>query len=147
MASYGGQDFTSFRGVNTKSSIAMRFAADVSGNESTLSVKASLDGPRAFVFPDKSGTFGVTGTFVAQLPAVTSTSSMFSTVVTVAGIRAEDGLVVSLQGGTSATYGTATTAKIFYSATPGNGNITLNFMNLGASTGYTEVVMGYTTVR
>lgn len=147
MATYNGQNFTGLTGLYTKGTIALRFAADVSGNESTLSVRPSQDTARAYFFPDKSGTFPITGTFAVQLPAVAATTFAFSTIATVTGIRAEDALTVSLQGGTSATYGTETTAKILWSSTPGNGNITMRFINLGAATGYTEHVFAYTAAR
>ena len=152
MATYNGQDFTSFRGVNIRSSIAMRFAADVAGNESTLSVRPSLDAARTYFFPDKSGTFPIMGTFLVQYPAVTSTSNVFSTIVTVSGIRAEDALVVQLNRGATAGYdvmavGSGSTARILNAVTPGNGNITLGFINNGLSTGYTELVYSYLAMR
>jgi hypothetical protein len=153
MATYGKQDFTSFRGVNIRGSIAFRFPADTIGNESTLTVKPAEDAPYQWYFPQMSGTFPIMGSFVVQLPAIAATTNMLSTVVTVTGIRAEDALTVTMGGGTTAGYGEANistsgaTAKIFFNARAGNGNITLFFVNLGVATGYTEHVMHYSAVR
>lgn len=153
MATFSGQDFTSFRGVNTKSTIAMRFAADVAGNESTLSVKPSLDTSRAWQFPDKSGTFPIMGTFAIQLPAIAATTQIQSTVATVSGIRSEDALSVIVNRGVTAGYGdmnnvtSGGTARILATAFPGNGNITLTFFNLGVATGYVELICSYLAVR
>lgn len=131
----------------------MRFAADVLGNESTLSVRPSLDTARAYYFPDKSGTFPIMGTFVVQLPAIAATTNFLTTIVTVSGIRAEDAISVSMGAGTSAGYGdlglatSGATAKILFTARAGNGNVTLGFLNLGVATGYTEHVMHYLAMR
>lgn len=144
MANYNGQNFTSFTGVNTKGTIALRFTADVGGNESTLSVRPSQDAARAWVFPDKSGTFGVTGTFAVNLPAVTSWGE---TMVTVAGIRREDALVVQIRdmGGTVTT---GRTFPIIAGARPENGYVYLTFVNpTGTATLYSDLVCSYTTMR
>lgn len=143
------QGFTSFRGVNTRGSIAFRFVADTYGNESTLAVKPSEDQAYAWKFPQKSGTFPICGTFSVDLPVALSNKQVFSTLVTVSNIRAEDGLTVSFQKETGTyTYGGSTTMYILSGAYPGNGNITLTFQNLGQGTGYlTGLVFGYTAVR
>lgn len=148
MATYGPFNYTSFQGVNLRTSAGIRFPADVSGNESTLSIKASSDTARAWSFPDKSGTLPITGTFGIQLPAIAATTYVQSTIVTVAGIRLEDALTVTRSDqGVSAGYATASTARIFYSAIPGNGNITMSFLNMGAATGYGELCFSYTAAR
>jgi len=137
MATYEGKDFTSFRNVNLRGTATERG-----------SVRSEESGEEGVVkFTIKDGTAPIAGTFAVHLPAIATTTGLYSTIATVSGIRAEDGLTVSLQGGTSAGYATATTAKILYSAIPGNGSITLNFINLGAATGYTEPVISYTAVR
>lgn len=137
MATYEGKDFTSFRNVNLRGTNTERGSVRSEENGEEGVVKLTI----------KDGTAPISGTFAIQIPAIAATTSVTSTIATVAGIRAEDGLTVSLQGGTSAGYGTTTTAKILYSAIPGNGSITLNFVNLGAATGYTEHVIAYTAVR
>lgn len=151
MASYGNANYTNFHGVNLKDTAAIRFAAD-GGFESTLSIAQSLDAARAYRLPDKSGTFPIMGTFRVQFPTITSTSNVFSTVVTVAGIRAEDALVVQLNSGVSAGYdvlavGSGVTARILNAVTPGNGQITMGFLNNGLTTGYADLIYSYLAMR
>ena len=148
MAVYGNQNFTSFTAVNLKGTTAIRFAADVAGNESTLSVRPSLDAARAWSFPDKSGTFPIMGTFRVQIPALTT--NWFSTIVTVSGIRAEDALIVQFNGPgvTGTTYGFASsTGYIMSQVIPGNGNITIQLNNIGNSTGYLDLTASYLAMR
>ena len=148
MANYNGQNFTSFSGVNVKGSIALRFAADVGGNESTLSVRPSLDTARAWTLPDKSGTLPIMGTFAVQLP--TAVGAFFSTIITAAGIRTEDALVVQLNGANDAarTYGFAqSTGHIITQVVPGNGNFTMYFQNPGNSTAYVDLRGSYLAMR
>lgn len=140
---FGGHSFTGFRGVNLKGSVAIRLA--VNAVEGTMSAD-QIEASRAWRFPDKSGTFPIMGTFAAQLPA--ATTNQFSTIVTVSGIRTEDGLVVILNRGLGTyTYGTQGTAYVLHGATPGAGNITLSFWNPGNATGYVEQVYSYVAVR
>lgn len=148
MATYSGQDFTSFRGVNFRGSIALRFAADVSGNESTLAVKPSDDTSRAYYFPQKSGTFGITGTFGVDLPIVAS-SGYLSTIVTVAGIRTEDAVLVVPQNRDAAGVISARGALFVANAVPGNGNITILLVNAFATATVvsTQTVFAYTAMR
>lgn len=151
MANYSGQNFTGLTGVNIKGSIALRLPMD-GGFESTVGIKESADQSFAYKFPHKSGTFPIMGTFTVQFPVMTSTSNVFSTVVTVAGIRAEDALVVQLNNGNHASrdvfaVGSGSTARILNAVAPGNGNITLGFFNNGLSTGYTELIYSYLAMR
>lgn len=141
MANYSGQNFTSFSGVNVKGTIALRFAADVGGNESTLSVKSSQDTARAWTFPDKSGTFPITGTFTVNLPSISAATQLYTTVSTVSGIRTEDVITISMQS----TFDN--TARVLLSATPGNGQITTNWYNMGVASNAKDYVIAYTTAR
>lgn len=140
MASIGGQDYTNFRAVNLRGSTVLRLQG--SGGSGTFLVD-HLEADRAWSFPDKSGRFAVAGTFTVQLPSATAV--FFSTIVTVTGIRAEDGLVVI--NNNPAAYQTGTTAYILQGATPGAGNVTLWFHNLGNATAYVEKVFSYAAVR
>ena len=147
MAVYGAQNFTSFSGVNIKGSIALR----VGGNDTfagTLSIDGgSLDGARAWRFPNKSGVFAVAGTVAVQIAAQAGSAPWFSTIVTVAGITVEDGITFNLAERGTYTYGTQGTQYILLRAQPGAGNITLFFNNLGQGTGYIDLVGSYTAVR
>lgn len=147
MATYDGQNFTSFSGLNVRGTIALRTAAD-SGFESKLSVKEAGDAAYTYYLPQKSGTFPIMGTFRIQLPA--ATTAEFSTIVTVSGVRAEDALVVQLNGvgvaGT--TYGfDNSTGYIITQAVPANGSVRLFFLNPGNATGYVDLAASYIAAR
>lgn len=147
MANYGGENYTNFRGVNLRNTAIIRAELD-GGFAGTLSVRPSVDDNRAWVFPDKSGTFPIMGTFRVQLPA--ATTAEFSTIVTVSGIRSGDALVVQLNGvglaGT--TYGfDNSTGYIITQAVPGNGNLTLFFQNPGNATAYVDLQASYLAMR
>ena len=141
----GGQNFTTFSAVNLKGSAAIRFAMD-GGFESTLSVKPTLEAARSYVFPDKSGTFGVTGTFSVDLPAITSWGE---TAVTVTGLRREDALIVQIRDMGNGTVTTGRTFPIIAGARPENGYVYLTFYNpTGTATlAITGMVCSYTTAR
>ena len=146
MATYGGQDYTNFRAVNLRGSVGVRLSADPSAG--TLSA-SQIEADRAWRLPDKSGTIPVAGTFAVQFAAnISAASSRFSTIATVTGIRTEDGLVVfpNFRGNTGG-YQQNTTMYILDGATPGAGNITLWFTNLGNGTGYMESVFSSVAVR
>lgn len=148
MANYGGQNFTSFSGVNIRGTVALRVSAGASGSEGTLSVQSDDEGSRAWSFPAKSGTFPIMGTFRVQLPS--ATAARFSTIVTVSGIRAEDALVCQLNGvgASGLTYGFAqSTGYVIVQAIPGNGNITLQFNNPGNATAYVDLTGSYLAMR
>lgn len=148
MATYSGQDFTGFRGVNLRGSIAFRFGADTDGFQGTLAVKPSEDQAYAWKLPAKSGTMPISGTFGVDLPVVAS-SGYLSTIVTVAGIRAEDGVVVTPQSRDAAAVMSARGALVVINAVPGNGNITLLLANAfaTATVASTQTVFAYTAVR
>lgn len=150
MATYGGVNFTNFNAVNLRGSVVLR--AQAGAVAGTFRVD-HMEADRAWSFPDKSGRFGVMGTFAIQLPALAASTSFQSTTVTVSGIRSEDGLVCMFNSGTSAGYGDLNngagggTSRILMRAEPGAGNITLYFANLGVATGYVQYNMSYAAVR
>lgn len=145
MATYGNQDYTNFRAVNLRGSTQIRLQGDAAG---TLSFDSTEGVERAWKFPNKSGTFPIMGTFAVQLPSASEAD--FSTIVTVSGIRTEDGVVVQLNGANDAarTYGFAqSTGYILVQSVPGNGNITLYFNNPGNATAYVDLRGSYLAVR
>lgn len=147
MANYGGFNFTNFSGVNVKNTAAIRFgvAADTAG---TIAIPNDDESGRAWRFPAKSGTFPIMGTFRIQIPSATTV--FHSTVVTVSGVRAEDALVVQLNGVATAgtTYGFAqSTGQIIVQSVPGNGNITLYFNHAGQATAYVDLQASYIAAR
>lgn len=157
----GGSNYTNFENLRIFGSATttglrgstgiVRFAG-LNANEGTLTI-TTLDGDRYWELPNKSGRFPIMGSFAIQLPLISATTDMQSTVVTVGGITAVDALVVQVNGGTSTGYGavnlgaSGATSRILFRALPGAGNITLTFANLGVSTGYVEYVCSYVAVR
>ena len=141
MANYNGQNHTSFSGVNVKGTIALRVSVGASGMESTLSARSDDEGVRAWQFPAKSGAFPISGTFVVNLPAMTAATQIYSTVVTVAGIRAEDGLTCNMQSAFD------NTARILLASVPGNGQVTMYWYNLGVAVNSDDYTIGFTAVR
>lgn len=144
MATYGAQDYTNFRAVNLRGSSTMR----LQGTDAAGTVRVDhLEADRAWSFPDKSGRFPIMGTFAVQFAA--TAANIFSTLVTVAGIRTEDALVVLPNRGTTAGYNfiAGGTYAVVIAALPGAGNINLVFHNPGQATGYIEQVYSYVAVR
>lgn len=145
MANFSGQNFTSFSGVNVKGSIVLRTAAD-GGFESNLAIKEANDQAYSWKLPQKSGTFPISGTFVVQVPAITG-GNWHGTSVTVAGIRAEDALICSVQD----PFNTVTTERVqayLAGATPANGGVYLTFYNPSATaTIYNELIVAYCAAR
>lgn len=146
MAVYGAQNYTTFSGVNLKGSVALRFGNPADAYAGTLSIKgASLEAAREWHFPEKSGTFPIMGTFAIQLAA--SLSEFFSTAVTVAGIRAEDAVIVQLNTNAANGYNfDNSTGYVLNSVGVRNGALDLYFQN-SINTGYVEFIGAYVAVR
>lgn len=146
---FGNQSFTGFRGVNLQGSTFIRVGGFDTYQGTVGLTGGSLDGNRAWNFPNKNGTFPIMGTFAVQLPTgLSAGTNIESTAVTVTGITAEDGLIVFPNKGASAGYGfSASTSRVLVAAEPGAGNITLTFYNNVAATGYVDRVYSYVAVR
>jgi|SRR5581483_1686762 len=161
MATYNGAQYTDFQNVNLKGSGTGANSTSVGfpntpgalrikfqGFVTTVSISGTTqDQPFAITLPNKSGTLPISGTFSVDLPVIAS-SGYLSTVVTVTGIRTEDGLNVSQQSfgvnGNLSARGAAVVAE----AIPGNGSITLTFVNAFATATIARTsVMAYTAVR
>lgn len=149
MSTKGGFDYTTFKGVNLRTSAGIRFELD-GGLAGTLSVVRSPDANRQWYLPDKSGKFGVTGTFTVNLPIVAATST-YGTNVTVSGVRAEDAMVCSVQNlyYTNTLQGFANNAQpILAGCQCGNGGVHLTFINPSTTaTIYEDLILAYTIVR
>lgn len=147
MSTIGGQDYTNFRAVNLRGSTTIRLAGtDVAGTVRVDHIEAD----RAWSFPDKSGRFGVSGTFTVNVPAI-SANSVHSTNVAVSGIRTEDAVICAIQN-TFATIGTTNWAVRgiagLVGAQAANGGVHLTFANFAATaTVYADLTIGYTAVR
>ena len=113
-----------------------------------------LDTDVAYQLPAKSGVFPIAGTFAVQLAGPGAAENSFSTIVTVAGIRTEDALIVQINGGNPSTSGytliganSGSTAFILTSAKPGAGNVTLMFYNALGATSYVNLTCSYIAMR
>jgi hypothetical protein len=152
MANFNGQNHTGFQNIHLKGTggVPPQIRADIgdSGFVGTVQFgnETYADQNYALNFPNKSGTMPIMGTFTIQLPQ--AAGARFSTIVTASGIRAEDALVVALNGATSGTYGFAqSTGYIIVQAIPGNGNFTLQFNNPGNATAYVDLQGSYLAMR
>ena len=144
---FSGQPYTGFRGVNLKGSTYIRLEGG-GATAGTLTFDSSENISRAWRFPNKSGTFPVSGTFTVGLPAIAA-SSYGETAVTVSGIRREDALVVTIQnlGGTTVT-ATNRTYPFIAGARAENGYTYLTFYNPSTTaTTAAEIVLAYAAVR
>lgn len=130
MATYGGKDYTGFNNVNLKGG----------------SIRNAQEDTYVANLPLKAGTFGITGTFTVNLGSIAA-NAIASTNVVVSGIRVDDGIVATIQNGTT----TALTNRgfaILNQARAANGGMELVFVNPTASaTVYADVVVAYTAVR
>lgn len=143
----GGFNFTNFKGVRLKNTAAIRLVSD--GNAGTLAIK-EYDSDREWFFPNKSGTFPIAGTFTVNMPSVAALSTS-GTNVTISGVRAEDGLICTVQN-----MGTTLVAQDFGAvgfaflagAQAGDGGAYLTFVNpTTTATMLTDYVVAYAAVR
>lgn len=151
----GGRSYTNFQNVNLKGlqqtaqvgSAMLRFegGGTTANFAGTMTVNTTyIDADKAWTLPAKSGTFPISGTFSVDFPLVSATTYVTSTIVTVAGIRTEDGVTVT----PNMTGATCSTCRILFGAVPGDGTITLYFANIGsAAYALAAQVFSYTAVR
>lgn len=146
MATYGNQNYTNFGAVNLKGSTNVRLQAGAAAGTIRVDLSEGID--RAWTFPNKSGTFPISGTFLVQIPAITTGAGFTRTAVSVTGIRTEDALVITQMGDPLLQAGAVQHPAILLAAKAGNGSVTLTFANPGATaTAYQEIVCAYTAVR
>ncbi len=156
MSTINGENFTNFQNVRVKGSGTnstptpggIRLVAS-SLLESTLSVNTTYqDSNFQWHLPAKSGLIGVSGTFTVNLLGVAA-GSYIETAVVVSGLRAEDGLNVSMMTGA---YETSVTTNrgftLLASARPSATGIDMVFVNptATASAGV-NMIVAYTAFR
>lgn len=85
------------------------------------------------------------GTFLVSLPAVAATTFAYSTIVTITGLTENHSLSVTNMGAVSGATANSigSTGRIFSGAQPQVGQATLNFINIGAATNASDMVMSY----
>lgn len=130
--------------------IRMVPAGNSAGNAGTISVNTTyLDSDRAWQLPNKSGVFPISGTFSVDVPIIAASGYAQDTVVTVSGIRQEDGvLVYPMNNGCASAIQSARGVAMVSNVVPGNGNLTLTFFNpFATATIFRTSIYGYTAVR
>ena len=84
--------------------------------------------------------------YLNALLSLLRAAAFFSTIVTVAGITAEDALIVQLNDTQGYDFENST-GHILVCSKPGAGQVTLTFANLGNATGYVQMNASYIAVR
>ena len=130
MSNFNGKNFTTFQNVNLRGT----------GGESGALRNDAEDG-YVVSLPKKAGVFPISGTFAVNLPSMSAATQIYTTVSTVAGIRAEDGISVTLMASFD------NTARILVAATAGNGQITTQWYNLGVAVNADDYTIAFTAVR
>lgn len=152
MSVYKNNNYTSFQAVNLRGSGGIRFdfsAGSIGTVAGTLTVPVSNEGlDRSWTLPDKSGAIGVTGTVLINLPVV-SASSYLQTVVTIAGVRVEDAVILTPQNTNGGAAVLSARGALFVAdATPSNGTVTVTLVNAFATaTIARDCVFAYTLLR
>lgn len=145
MSTKGGFDYTTFKGVNLRTTAGIRFEMD-GGFAGTLAVKGSPDANKQWYLPDKSGSIGITGTVQVYLPAIDA-GDWYGTNIVVSGVRAEDAMLCTIQK-TLQTVTTERSLPLLAGVHCGNGGVCLTFVNPSTTaTLYGEPIIAYTIVR
>ena len=149
----GPNNFTNFQNVRVRGTGGnpgvVQFLA-TNALESTLSVNTSYqDSNYQWTLPAKSGVFPISGTFSVDIPVIAAASYALDTIVTVAGIRAEDGVTITpLNNGATGALMSARGYAMPINVVPGNGNLTITFANpLATATIFRTAIYAYTAVR
>lgn len=93
----------------------------------------------------RSGSVPIMGTFAVNLPSITSTTTLYTTAVIVPGITSNHALQVQDMGIVSGATANAiaSTARILFSAQPQDGQVTLSYVNTGATVNASDKVYSY----
>ena len=155
MSTLGGSNFTNFQNIRIKGTADGVTAPGVirlvsnSSFENTISINTTyVDANYTYTLPAKSGKFAIGGTFAVDLPAVAAAGYQ-STIVTITGLRVEDGIVVTPQSIAAGGVQSARGALTIVNAVPTADALTLTFANLfaTASIAVTQGVCSYAVFR
>lgn len=105
----------------------------------------SLHTGQDLVNTGRSGSVPIMGTFVVNLPLITSTTALYSTAVTLTGITANHAVSISNMGlvSGSTANNSGSTARIVYSVQPQDGQVTIQYLNNAATVNASDVVYSY----
>lgn len=105
----------------------------------------SLHTGQDLVQTGRSGSVPIMGTFLVSLPLITSTTALYSTIVTVTGITENHAVSVTnmglVSGATANNSGSS--ARILYSVQPQVGQVTLQYVNNAATVNASDIVYSY----
>lgn len=149
MATYGANDYTTVKALNMRGSGGIRVGGFDGGGAGTLYLGATTnEGARAWGFPDKSGTFGISGSFTVNLPAISANGYLSTTVTGLTNVRAEDALIIVPQTGSGVAVASARGAVVITEVQPQNGGAILLFWNItGTATIPQTNAYAFTAVR
>lgn len=91
------------------------------------------------------GSVPIMGTFAVNLPLITSTTALYSTIVLLTNVTANHAIVVQDNGIVSGATANSTgsTARILFSVQPQDGQITLTYVNNAATVNAGDKVYSY----
>lgn len=91
----------------------------------------------------------IMGTFAVNLPLITSTTATYSTIVAVTNMTPDYALAVFDMGAVSGATANATgsTARILFSAQPQVGQVTLTYLNTGATVNAGDKVYSFIATK
>lgn len=88
------------------------------------------------------------GTFAVNLPLITSTTAIYSTAVTLTNITPNHAIVIQDMGTVSGATANSTvsSARVVFSVIPQQGQVTINYLNNGATVNAGDKVYSYIAV-
>jgi len=91
------------------------------------------------------GSVAIAGTVAVNLPAIAATTPFYSTVVTMVNITPNHSIQMFDMGTVSGASANATpsTARILFSIQPQQGQVTMSFLNTGATVNASDKVYSY----
>lgn len=97
------------------------------------------------IVPGRAGSVPIMGTFIVNLPLITSTTAIYSTAVTIANMTPDYALSVMNMGAVSgaSSNNSGSTARILYSVQPQVGQVTLTYINTGVTVNASDIVYSY----
>lgn len=97
----------------------------------------------------KGGNVALMGTFVVNLPLITSTTPLYSTIVLVTGLTPDHALAVFNMGVVSGATAnnSGSTARILFSAQPQQGQATLTYVNNAATVNASDIVYSFIATK
>lgn len=105
----------------------------------------SLHTGQDLVQTGRSGSVPIMGTFLVSLPLITSTTALYTTAVTITGLTENHAISVQNMGLVSGATAnnSGSTARILHGVQPQVGQVTLTYVNQGATVNAGDIVYSY----